>query len=205
MKQEKVKSWILYRKEDIFILLWHPDVKINNWGCSVLQKPITYIDVKAKIKWHSYILGNVSDCDFHYLIFTDTDTWWMKERVKGIESNINKYCVDYRWKIIPILAYKEIETWFLAWIGSDFLNVHNNVNLNALGKFLKKRDIEKIDDTKEILINSVLAKTEIGWYWKQELIWREFWKYIDVDQAKTKSRSFAKFINELDSIFIFED
>jgi hypothetical protein len=42
------------------------------------------------------------------------------------------------------------------------LNVHNNVNLNALGKFLKKRDIEKIDDTKEILINSVLAKTEIG-------------------------------------------
>ena len=198
-----IKSSILYSYKWNFILFWHPRMWTSHKGWdSQLMKPDTYKFLNLRIQWSTHSVWNIHDLDIIYLFFTDTDTWKSQQKVKKAEAYIKMYCKEYAWEILPILARKEIETWFICWIWEEFTKNYPELNKKNLEEFLNTKNVEEENNTKELLSKVILKNTEIGWWWKEETIWRAFWKYIDVNLAKHYSSSFKAFIDILEKIII---
>jgi hypothetical protein len=201
IKWENIKSWILYKVWGNYIIFSHPILWSANhyWWDRTFKSDKTYVAINKKIFSSKYKFWNINEYNFHYLYLTDKDKNNSECKLEWVEEFITKNCPSFTWKIHKVFAIKEIETWFLAGLWKDFNDNFKDVNILKLEEFYKK-DIEKEDNTKELLINTILDWTEIWWEWKQETIWREFWKYIDVEQAKKKSPSFKKFVEVIDEL-----
>ena len=197
---ENIKNWILYKVWNNFIVFAHPIIGSENhrWWDETFKSAKTYIDINKKICDSCYAFWNIAEYNFIYLFLTDKDKVNSEKKIDLAEDLIKKFCPKYNWKTSIIYAIKEIETWFLAGLWTEFIENYNWVNLEELKKFLEK-DIEKIDWTKEFLKDIILKNTDISS--SQEYIWREFWKYIDIEQAINNSNSFKEFIGRLDSLF----
>jgi len=196
---ENIKSWISYKIWENFIIFAHPIIwneKHKWWDCTFTSSK-TYIDINSKIKSSEHMFWNLYECDFIYLFLTDKDKINSGEKIEWVDDLISEYCWNYNWKKEVIWAIKEIETWFLAWIWEEFIENYPEINQKNLEEFYKK-NIENEDDTKEFLKNIILKNTKI---WKsQEYIWREFWKYINIEKAKNKSDSFRNFVEKIEEI-----
>lgn len=198
-----IKNEYFYEINNNFIIFAHPVLE-NSWD-GAFWRSITYIAINKLIE--KFVYNELScpsnlkdDFEFIYLFLTDKDKKESENKLLWVDDLIIKKCNNFKWEIKIIWAIKEIETWFLAWLWDSFKNEYPEVNIKELQKIYKKTNIEKIDNTKEILQNRVLEKTSIGWTKMQETVWREFWKYIDIEQAKSKSHSFKIFVEEIDNI-----
>jgi len=194
---EDIKNWILYKVWECFIIFAHPIIwnTEHKWWDNIFQSAKTYVDINKKIFSCKYAFWNISEYDFIYLYLTDKDKSNSENKLDWVDKLISKYCSAYKWDIIPVFAVKEIETWFLAGLWKEFIENYTWINLDKLNEFYKK-DIENIDDTKEFLKDIILKDTDISS--SQEYIWREFWKYLDIKQVESKSKSFKNFIKILD-------
>lgn len=171
-------------KHNIAILIAHPTNWWNNSWDSVLVSAPPYMVIKWKIKQCRFQYDEV-----YYVILTDESQ--VKSKEKNIPGHIKNYCPH--WNIHICFASKEIETWFLAGIWEKFKHQHP-VNKSILVKKFKWT-IDEILNTKELL-DSILDKPLST---NRNEIWRQFWKYIDIDQA-SRSRSFINFLNTIKSI-----
>lgn len=201
IKEESIKSWIIYQVKDHFIIFAHPIIwqEMHRWWDKTFSSPKTYIDINKKIFSSKYNFPNISDYEFIYLYLTDKDKVNSEKKLDWVDELIKKYCSWYIWKIEKIFAIQEIETWFLASLWEDFKENYPEINKIKLEEFYKNINIDSVPDTKELLKNIILKDTKI--WTSQEYIWREFWKYMDIAQAKSKSNSFKVFIDKLDSLF----
>lgn len=199
--EENIKSWIVYQIQDNFLIFAHPIIgnDKHKWWDSTFSSPKTYIDINRRIISSMYNFSPISDYKFIYLCLTDKDKINSVDKLKNIETLVKKFCNWFVWNIEKVFAIKEIETWFLAGLWKEFKENYPEINETELNNFYKNIDIDNIDDTKELLKNIILKNTKI--WTSQEYIWREFWKYIDIKQAKEKSKSFNAFIKKIDEIF----
>jgi len=168
------KNWIYWAK------YW--------WDSSILDNT-TYIKIKHLIQQHfSHILN---ESNIIYLIQTDINNKSKKE--SWIRKYINKYCPA--WEIHISFASLMIENWFIAWMWSTICTM-NQIDIKIIKKLLKK-DIDSYPNAKQKLDD--LLPTHISW--SRHIIWREFWKYLDIQQARDNSPSFNVFIECIESIF----
>lgn len=197
---ENIKNGILYKVLNNFIIFAHPIMGLekHKWWDNTFKSAKTYIDINKKISDSCYAFWNISEYDFIYLFLTDKDKINSDIKMDWVDKLIERFCPKYKWKISIIYAVKEIETWFLAGLWAEFIENYKWVNIDKLEDFLKKV-IENEDSTKELLKNIILKDTDISS--SQEYIWREFWKYLDIDKAEKNSNSFRIFIKELDLLF----
>ena len=197
---EHIKNGILYKVLDNFIVFAHPIIgsKKHKWWDKTFKSPKTYIDINRKILDSSYAFWNIWKYSFTYLFLTDKDKINSDKKLDWVEKLIEKYCSKYKWEICIIYAVKEIETWFLVGLWDDFIDNYKWINKKKLDIFLQK-DIEKESSTKEFLKNIILKDTDISS--SQEYLWREFWKYLDIEKAEKNSNSFKEFVKKLDSLF----
>jgi len=202
IEEENIKSWIVYQIRENFIIFAHPITWIekHRWWDNTFSSSKTYIDINKKIISSKHNFSNTFEYEFIYFYLTDKDKVNSEEKLDWVEELVKKYCSSYNWKIERLFAIKEIETWFLAGLWTEFIENYSEINKIELEKFYKNVDIENINDTKEFLKNIILKDTKI-WI-SQEYIWKEFWKYIDIEQAKNKSNSFKEFIDKLDEILV---
>jgi hypothetical protein len=198
---EKIKTNIIYEINWNFILFSHPQISRDNhrWWNNAFKKSLTYIKINAKIKNHLYVFWNIREYEFIYLFLTDTDDDNSEKKVDwDIESLIKEYCKEFNWVKKVIWSKKIIESWFVSGLWIEFIEKHPDTDKIELRNIMIK-DIEKENDVEKTLKNKILKNTSIFWT-TQETIWREFWKYIDIEQAKSKSSSFKKFVEEIDNI-----
>jgi len=194
---ENIKNLILYKVWNNLIIFAHPIMwnTEHRWWDNTFNSAKTYIDINKKISSCKYEFQKDYKYNFVYLFLTDKDKSNSENKLNWVNELILKFCSAYKWDIIPVFAIKEIETWFLAGLGKEFIENYKWIDLDELEKFYKK-DIETFDDTKEFLRDVILKNTDISS--SQTYIWREFWKYIDIQQAKSKSKSFNEFVKILD-------
>lgn len=196
-----IKNNILLEWWNYYILFAHPRMWASHkWWDSQLIKAETYIQIKWKISSHSHILEYDHDTSFTYILFTDEDNW-SSVKISQATSLINEYCSQFIGNIIPVIPKVMIETWFICWIWNDILSLYPDINKTKLQKTLKSKDIEKVEQTKIILLEEIINKTELWGWWQQRIIWREFWDYIDIETTKKLCPSFKKFIEDMESIF----
>lgn len=198
---ENIKSDILYEINWNFILFSHPQISRDKhrWWNNAFKKSITYIKINAKIKNHLHIFWNIREYEFIYLFLTDTDDDNSEKKVNwDIEKLIKLYCKEFDWAKKVIWSKKIIESWFVSGLWRDFIEKHPDIDKIELRNIMKK-DIEKENDVEKTLKNIILKNTEIFWT-TQETIWREFWKYSDIEQAKKKSPSFKIFVEEIENL-----
>ncbi len=200
VKDENIKSWIVYQVNEHFIIFAHPIIwaEKHKWWDNTFSSAKTYIYINKQIISSKYNFPNISEYEFIYFCLTDKDKINSNEKLDLVDELISTYCNSFKWKSEIIFAIKEIETWFLAGLWEEFIENYPEINKIELDNFYKT-DIENIDDTKELLKNIILKNTKI--WTSQEYIWREFWKYIDIEQAKSKSKSFKEFIEKIDDFF----
>ncbi|EKE27722.1 MAG: hypothetical protein ACD_3C00164G0004 [uncultured bacterium (gcode 4)] len=198
---EDMKSNILYKKKNTYVLFWHPvmwNFDHKWWDCTLFSD-VTYIQVKKRLESQKYLFKELKNYKIYYLIFTDKDKINSIEKIKWAEVLIKKWCSEYNGEVKAMFAEKEIETWFLAWF-SDIMKIgYWIIKEDRLNKYLKIEDLDTLEDTYEIL-QVIIKWTDLDG--NQEYIWREFWKYIDIEQAKNKSKSFKNFIEIIESLFI---
>lgn len=201
VKSENIKSGILYKMWENFLVFAHPVIwkEKHRWWDNVFKSEKTYVDINKRILASKYAFWRVSDYDFIYMYLTDKDKVNSEIKLEWVETLIEDNCC-YPWSVLRIYAIKEIETWFLAGLWEEFLKEYPNVNIEELETFYENKDIDKVDETKEILLDKVLKDVWISS--TQEYIGREFWRYIDIDQAISKSKSFKNFVTEVDKLFI---
>ncbi len=201
VKEDNIKSWIVYQIQENFIIFTHPIIWIDKhrWWDNTFSSAKTYVDINRKIKDSKHNFQNISEYRFIYFCLTDKDKINSEDKLENIENLVKKFCNWFVWNIEKVFAIKEIETWFLAGLWKEFKENYPEINEIELNNFYKNIDIDNIDDTKELLKNIILKGTKI--WTSQEYIWREFWKYIDTEQAKDKSKSFEEFLKKIDEIF----
>jgi hypothetical protein len=157
------------------------------WDSSIL-KPETYILVNGLIKQNfSYLLENTQ-----IIYFIQTDINKKEKKAKMVSENL-KFCP--KWEVFLSFASMEIESWFIVWLWDLFKENHKIDELKL--KKICKKNVEKLQDV-DYILDEILSPS---WYsWAKNAIWREFWKYIDVEQAKKKSPSFKEFVEVIDEL-----
>lgn len=198
---ENIKTDILYEINNNFIVFAHPILgnDKHDWWDKKFKHPLTYIAINKRIESCLYSFNKSNEYSYVYLYLTDKDKTGSESKIDWVDDLILEFCNKYDWKVGIIWSIKEIETWFLSGIWKEFIEHYPDVNIEELDNFYKK-DIEKENDTKELLTEgAILIDTALFWT-SQENIWREFWKYIDIEQAKRKSPSFKKFIETINEL-----
>lgn len=196
----KNKYWYIQNsKNTIFLEKWkklfclaHPKMWSCHkwWDCTIYGEE-TYKKIKSQLFSIKYLLDD--SVKINYFILTD-----IKESKKKIilsRRYIDNHLSNFSWDIKIPFAEHEIETWFLAWIWDEFRKYYN-IDEKEFNLFIKNKDIDKKLKTKEIL-DKVLPKQISK---KISYIWEEFWRYIDIELWKNRSRSFKKFIEKLEEI-----
>lgn len=198
-----IKSEIIYKVKNNFIIFAHPTIwnEKHCWWDKTFKSDKTFSTIKWKIISCSYIFENFSEYEFIYFCLTDNDKINSSDKLELVDSLIYKHCSRFIWEKIWIFATKEIENWFIAWLWENFINNYPGVDDKLLKKCLKSKNIDEIDDAKWILKSKILLNTSIS-LTSQEFIWREFWKYLDIEQAKNISKSFKRFLEQLDLLFL---
>lgn len=185
LERWNIKVWLAFPK------LWDS----HKWWDSKIISENTYKDIKWQLLWLSkWIFKDINI--FKYFILTDEKL--SEEKESKTKENIEKILLSYSWDIYIAFASYEIETWFIWWIWEK-IKKDKNINIEISNEFIgNNKDIDKVKNTKEILY-SILPE-ELKWKSKQETIARYFWDNIDKDLAIQNSKSFEKFIEELENI-----
>lgn len=198
---EYIKSGIMYEINWNFVIFAHPIVwnEDHLWWDHTFKSAKTYSDINTKIFSHRFCLNKKEHYVYKYLFLTDLDKPNSKDKLDSAEQLIREYCSAYIGEIIPVFAIKEIENWFLAWLWDEFIKNYPRINTVELWKIHSMPNIDKLDNAKETLRNQILSETSI---WSaQWFIWREFWNYIDIEQAMNLSDSFKEFIKRINECF----
>ncbi len=185
----------IIEKENFYVFFSHP-ICINWnywhkgwWDDSILDEK-TYIKVKHMIlQTFSHLL---IESDITYFIQTDINN--KEDKEKAIKYNIIR-CP--KWELYISFSSLMIESWFISWLWQKLLDKYN-INKKSLNKFFKSNidDYQNIKTELDNILPSYIS-------WNRNEIWREFWKYIDIEQAKEKSKSFKNFMKIIDDLFNF--